>query len=343
MNFFYLLFILPDDTPKLEPVVQKSSSPGLVQPEAPVERLEANTPVTEPCSTVEPELPLPASMSAPATLPLSVANKSERPSARESTASASSPSPSVGEPKPSLAPPQTPNTDKPLSDASRTLAASPAPTPKALNGLADSVTELDAPAHEPSLLSSAALQPQASAPAYREASSSETLPSDVRPEVPIAAALAPMAPVAVVPVTLTSSPAPALPLMLPPGLPPLVQATTEADELSKPLDTKDPPRVGTEAHGGITDSKTESQQQALTRKSPTTGTESAHFSSKIYRSLDKKCFNLFFSDTPAKNKTLFSDYITFFMVLWLISKIKCLYCALGSFMNTHIALITNNL
>uniref|UniRef100_A0A671YEW7 Eukaryotic translation initiation factor 4 gamma 3 n=1 Tax=Sparus aurata TaxID=8175 RepID=A0A671YEW7_SPAAU len=291
-----------NDTPKLEPVVQKSSSPGLVQPEAPVERLEANTPVTEPCSTVEPELPLPASMSAPATLPLSVANKSERPSARESTASASSPSPSVGEPKPSLAPPQTPNTDKPLSDAPRTLAASPAPTPKALNGLADSVTELDAPAHEPSLLSSAALQPQASAPAYREASSSETLPSDVRPEVPIAAALAPMAPVAVVPVTLTSSPAPALPLMLPPGLPPLVQATTEADELSKPLDTKDPPRVGTEAHGGITDSKTESQQQALTRKSPTTGTESAHFSSKIYRSLDKKCFNLFFSDTPSSGK-----------------------------------------
>uniref|UniRef100_A0A671YKL2 Eukaryotic translation initiation factor 4 gamma 3 n=1 Tax=Sparus aurata TaxID=8175 RepID=A0A671YKL2_SPAAU len=178
-HIFYLKSQQLNDTPKLEPVVQKSSSPGLVQPEAPVERLEANTPVTEPCSTVEPELPLPASMSAPATLPLSVANKSERPSARESTASASSPSPSVGEPKPSL----------PLSDAPRTLAASPAPTPKALNGLADSVTELDAPAHEPSLLSSAALQPQASAPAYREASSSETLPSDVRPEVPIAAAL----------------------------------------------------------------------------------------------------------------------------------------------------------
>ncbi|KAM8757375.1 eukaryotic translation initiation factor 4 gamma 3 isoform 4-T4 [Acanthopagrus schlegelii] len=273
----------PDDTPKLEPVVQKSSSPGLVQPEAPVERLEANTPVSEPCSTVEPELPLPASMTAPATLPLSVANKSERPSARESTASASSPSPSVGEPKPSLAPPQTPNTDKPLSDAPRALAASPAPTPKALNGLADSVTELDAPAHEPSLLSSAALQPQASAPAYREASSSETLPSDVRPEVPIAAALAPMAPVAVVPVTLTSSPAPALPLMLPPGLPPLVQATTEADELSKPLDTKDPPRVGTEAHGGITDSKTESQQQALTRKSPTTVNQTASAIPKTWR------------------------------------------------------------
>lgn len=269
------LFILPDDTPKLEPVVQKSSSPGLVQPEAPVERLESNPPVPEPCSTVEPEFPFPSSMAAPATLPLPVANKSERPSARESTASSSSPSPSVGEHKPSLARPQTPSTDKTLSDAPRTLAASPAPASKALNGLADSGTELDAPAHEPSLQSPAALQPQASAPAYKEASSSETLPSDVRPEVPIAAALAPMAPVAVVPVTLTSSPTPALPVMLPPGLPPLVQATAEADELNKSLDTKDlSPRVGTEAHGGITESKTESQQLALTRKSPPTGTVS---------------------------------------------------------------------
>lgn len=266
-------FILPDDTPKLEPVVQKSSSPGLVQPEPPVEKLESNAPVPEPCSTVEPELPFPASMAAPAvTPPLSVANKSERPSARESTASASSPSPTVGEHKPSLARPQTPSTDKTLSDAPRTVAAPTAPASKTLNGLADPGTELDATAHEPSLVSPAELEPQASAPAYREASSSETLPSDVRPEVPIAAAPAPMAPVAVVPVTLTSSPALALPVMLPPGLPPLVQATTEADEPNKSLDTKDlVPRVGTEAHGGITDSKTESQQQALTRKSPTTG------------------------------------------------------------------------
>uniref|UniRef100_A0A4W6DB99 Eukaryotic translation initiation factor 4 gamma 3 n=1 Tax=Lates calcarifer TaxID=8187 RepID=A0A4W6DB99_LATCA len=262
-----------NDMPKLEPVAQKSSSPGLVQPEAPVERLKANAPVTEPTSAIEPGLPFPASLTTPATLPLTAANTSERPSVRESTASASSSySSTAGEQKPSPAPPQTPNTDKPLSDAPRTLAASPAPAPKALNGLAESGTELDTAAHEPSLMPPAALQPQASAPAYREASSSETLPSDVRPEVPIAAALAPMAPVAVVPVTLTSSPAPALPVMLPPGLPPLVQATTEADEPSKSLDTKDlVPRVGAEAHGGITDSKTEPQHQALIRKSPTTG------------------------------------------------------------------------
>ncbi|XP_029286855.1 eukaryotic translation initiation factor 4 gamma 3 isoform X3 [Cottoperca gobio] len=284
----------PDDMPKLEPVVQKSSSPGLVQPEAPVERLEAKAPVTEPSSTVEPELPSPALMTAPATLPLSVATNSERPSARESTASASSPSSTVGEHKPSLAPPQTPNTDKPLSDAPRTPAASPAPDPKALNGLADSGTELDTPAPEPSLLSSAALQPQASAPACREASSSDTLPSDVRPELPVAAAaaaaaavaavlapVAPVAPVAVVPVTLTSSPAPALPVSPPPGLPPLVQATTEADEPSKSLDLV--PRVGAEELGGITDSKTESQQQALTRKSPTTVNQSASAIPKTWR------------------------------------------------------------
>ncbi|XP_047438027.1 LOW QUALITY PROTEIN: eukaryotic translation initiation factor 4 gamma 3 [Mugil cephalus] len=279
----------PDDTPKLEPVVQKSSSPGLAQPEAPVERLEANAPLSEPSPAVEAELPFPASLTAPISLPLAVANTGERPSARESAASASSPPASVGESKPSSAP--TPNSDKPLSDTPRTLVASPSPAPKALNGLADSGPDLDAPAHEPPLLPSAALQPQASAPAFREASSSsssssssETLPSDVRPEVPIAAALSSMAPVAVVPVTLTSSPAPALPVMLPPGLPPLVQATTEAEEPTKSLDTKDlAPRGGTEAHGGITESKTETQQQALSRKSPTTVNQTASAIPKTWR------------------------------------------------------------
>uniref|UniRef100_A0AAX7UGW8 Eukaryotic translation initiation factor 4 gamma, 3a n=1 Tax=Astatotilapia calliptera TaxID=8154 RepID=A0AAX7UGW8_ASTCA len=260
---FIFLGCSVNDLPKLEPVAQKSSSPGLVQPDAPLERLEANTPASEPSPAPEPELPFTASLARPVTLPVAVANTSERPSARESTTSASShsASSSAGESKPSSAPPQMPNTDKPLLDAPRTLAASPSLAPKALNGLADSGTELDTQAHEPSL------QPQASAPAYGELSSSQTLPSDVRPEVPIAATLSPMAPVAVVPVTLTSSPVPTLPVMLPPGLPPLVQATAEADELSKSLDTKDLiSRGGAEAHVGVTDSKTESQQQALTRK-----------------------------------------------------------------------------
>uniref|UniRef100_A0A665XDA9 Eukaryotic translation initiation factor 4 gamma, 3a n=1 Tax=Echeneis naucrates TaxID=173247 RepID=A0A665XDA9_ECHNA len=223
-------------------------------------------------------------MTTPVTVPLTVANASERPSARECAPSASSHSSTVVEQKSTTVPPQTPNTDKPLSDAPRTLAASPALTPKALNGLSESGTELETAAHEPSLLPPTALQSQASTPAYREATSSETLPSDMRPEVPIAAALAPMAPVAVVPVTLTSSPAPAMPVMLPPGLPPLVQATTEADEPNKPLDTKDlVPRAGTEAHGGITDSKTESQHQALIRKSPITVNQTASAIPKTWR------------------------------------------------------------
>lgn len=99
------------------------------------------------------------------------------------------------------------------------------------------------------------------------------MPPDARPEVPVAAALPPMVPVAVVPVTLTSSPVPALPVMLPPGLPPLVQATTEVDELNKPVDTKElSPRVGAELQAGITDGKINPQQQTLTRKGPATGT-----------------------------------------------------------------------
>uniref|UniRef100_A0A667YE19 Eukaryotic translation initiation factor 4 gamma 3 n=1 Tax=Myripristis murdjan TaxID=586833 RepID=A0A667YE19_9TELE len=256
----------PNDTPKLEPAVQKSSSPGLVQPEPPVERLETSAPATEPSLPAEPELPSPAPAVAPVTVPLPVGN------AGEPVASAASSSSSTGEPKPTLAPPQTQtlNTDKPPSEAPRARAASPTPAPKALNGLADPGAELDPSAPEPSPLASAPLQPQTSAPAYKEATS-ETLPSDMRPEVPIAAALAPLAPVAVVPVTLTSSPGPAMPAP-PPGLPPLVQATADASEPSKPVDTKDLPlKVGTEAHVSIADSKTEPQQQAFTRKSPTTG------------------------------------------------------------------------
>ncbi|KAL6112475.1 eif4g3 [Pungitius sinensis] len=282
----------PDDTPKLEPIVQKSSLPGLVQPEAPVERLEAKAPVAELSSTVEPELPFPAPVPAPVTLPSSAANHSERPSARESTAPASPPSSAVEEHKPSLAPPQSASTDEPLSDAPPSPAASPAPAPKALNGLADCGTELDTTAAEPSLPSSAALQPQASAPAPLETASSETLASDVRPELPTAAALASNA--SVVPVALSSSPAPASPVSLPLGLPPLVQATTEADEPSKSLDTKDlVPIVGTEARGGITDSKAESQHQALTTVNQT--------ASVIPKSWRKPNEGVSAGDTPQKD------------------------------------------
>lgn len=255
------IFLSSVDMPKLEQV-PKSSSPGLVQPEAPLERLEACVPVSEPPASAELELPFLAPLTAAVTPPHTVANVSDRSSAKESTASSSS----VGEIKPSLVTPQMPSTDKPLTDSPRSLAASPSPALKALNGLADSGAELDAVAHEPSL------HPQVSAPAYRDASPSETLPSDMRPEVPIAAALSPLSPVAVVPVILTSSPIPALPVTLPPGLPPLVQATAEVDEMNKTLDTKDLlTRGGAEAPSGTNESKAESQQEALTRRSPTTG------------------------------------------------------------------------
>ncbi|XP_041837192.1 eukaryotic translation initiation factor 4 gamma 3 isoform X3 [Melanotaenia boesemani] len=287
----------PDNMPKLEPVVQKSSSSGIVQAEAPLEKLEATTPVSEPSVPVEPELPFPASLTTPVTLPLSGANTSERLLTRESTAPASSPSSSIGESKTSLIAPQIPSTEKPLLDPPRTLAASPSLAPKALNGLADSGTEPDSADNEPSSLPPAVLHPQASVPTYRDATSSETLPSDMRPEVPIAAALSPLAPVAVVPVTLTPSSIPAMPVMLPPGLPPLVQATTEADELSKSLDAKDLNLRGTEAQSSISESKTESQQQVLTRKIPTTVNQTSSAIPKTWRKPNE---GIFAGDTPQR-------------------------------------------
>ncbi|XP_015230825.1 PREDICTED: eukaryotic translation initiation factor 4 gamma 3 isoform X3 [Cyprinodon variegatus] len=251
----------PVDLPKLEPVVQQSSSPALLQPEAPLERMEAASSGPEPPASVELELPFRDAIVSPPT----VANSA--PSARESAASAPS---SVGENKSSLVAPHMPSTDKPLPDAPQTFGASPSASPKALNGLTDSGNELEVVAQESPLLPQAALHPLVAASVYRDASSSEAVPSDVRPDVPIAAVLSPLSPVAVVPVTLTSSPLPALSVMLPPGLPPLVQATAEADEPNKTLDIKDlMSRGGMEAQGGINESKVEPQLQALARRSPT--------------------------------------------------------------------------
>ncbi|XP_014872728.1 eukaryotic translation initiation factor 4 gamma 3 isoform X10 [Poecilia latipinna] len=260
----------PVDLPKLEPVVQTSSFPALLQPEAPLERLEADVSVSEPSVSVEPELPFHAA-AATAVAPPTAA--SVGPSAREPAASVAS---SGGESKSPIVAPHMPNTDTTLPDPPQTFDASPSAAPKALNGLADSGSELDAVALEVSLV------PPASAPAYRDASSSsESAPTDMRPEVPIAAALSPLSPVAVVPVTLTSSPLPALPVMLPPGLPPLVQATAEADEPSKTLDVKDLiSRAGMEAQS---ESKMDSQQQALIRRSPTTVNQTSSAIPKTWR------------------------------------------------------------
>ncbi|XP_016524412.1 eukaryotic translation initiation factor 4 gamma 3 isoform X11 [Poecilia formosa] len=261
----------PVDLPKLEPVVQTSSFPALLQPEAPLERLEVDVSVSEPSVSVEPELPFHAAAAATAVAPPTAA--SVGPSAREPAASVAS---SAGENKSPIVAPHMPNTDTTLPDPPQTFDASPSAAPKALNGLADSGSELDAVALEVSLV------PPASAPSYRDASSSsESAPTDMRPEVPIAAALSPLSPVAVVPVTLTSSPLPALPVMLPPGLPPLVQATAEADEPSKTLDVKDLiSRAGMEAQS---ESKMDSQQQALIRRSPTTVNQTSSAIPKTWR------------------------------------------------------------
>ncbi|XP_062266209.1 mucin-2-like [Platichthys flesus] len=168
-----------DDVPKVQPVGERSSSPGLVQPEAPVERLEAQpTPTTS-----EPELPLPAPFSTRVNLPLAATNSGECPSDRESVTCNLS---SAEEQEPSVAPPRPPSTDEPLLDAPTTLAALSVAAPEDLNGLAESRTELETASHEPSLMPPAALaQPQASSPE----ASTETLPPDMRPQVAVPALL----------------------------------------------------------------------------------------------------------------------------------------------------------
>uniref|UniRef100_A0A8C8FPK8 Eukaryotic translation initiation factor 4 gamma, 3a n=1 Tax=Oncorhynchus tshawytscha TaxID=74940 RepID=A0A8C8FPK8_ONCTS len=208
-------------------------------------------------------------MVAPVTAPSPPVEKDPNPIEQPSAVEPATPTPSAAEPKtlPPTTHSQTPNTVEPLPEAPHTLAASPTLTPKALNGHADTGAELDTQAQEasPQDPSPSPPQPQASTPAFRE-DCSEAVPSEVRAEIP-PAVTGSIAPITVVPVTLTSKPAPAFPAP-PPGLPPLVQATAEA---SKPADTKDVPlKAGTEAF--ITpDNKPEPQLQALSRKSPTTG------------------------------------------------------------------------
>ncbi|XP_038871796.1 eukaryotic translation initiation factor 4 gamma 3-like isoform X3 [Salvelinus namaycush] len=268
------------DKPKLEQVIRKPSSPGIGQPEPSMAWREASAPVTAPSPPVETELPSPAPVMVapiPAPRPVASPNPIEQPSAVEPA----TPTPSAAEPKtlPPTTHSQIPNTVEPLPEAPHTLAASPTLTPKALNGHADTGAELDTQAQEPSPLDSSPSppQPQASTPASRE-DCSEAVPSEVRAEIPPAVTDS-IAPIAVVPVTLTSKPAPAFPAP-PPGLPPLVQATAEA---SKPADTKDVPlKAGTEAF--ITpDNKPEPQLQALSRKSPTTGCQTAPDAPKTWK------------------------------------------------------------
>uniref|UniRef100_A0A8C7UCC5 Eukaryotic translation initiation factor 4 gamma, 3a n=1 Tax=Oncorhynchus mykiss TaxID=8022 RepID=A0A8C7UCC5_ONCMY len=262
---FGLFSLALDDKPKLELLVQKSSSPGLGQSEPSLERREASASVTAPSPHLDPELPSPAPvLVSPILAPLPVAGPIEQPSAVEPTAP---PPSSAADAKhlPLTTQSQTSNTEELLPEAPRTLAASPALTPKALNGHADTGAEMDTQSqeHYPLAPSLSPTQPQASAPAPRE-DCSEAVPSVVRAEMP-PAVMDPIAPITVMPVTLTSSPAPAVPAP-PPGLPPLVQATAETSKLS---DTKDIPlKAGTER---LITPNSKLEPQALFRKSPTTG------------------------------------------------------------------------
>uniref|UniRef100_A0A6Q2WQ89 Uncharacterized protein n=1 Tax=Esox lucius TaxID=8010 RepID=A0A6Q2WQ89_ESOLU len=200
---------LLDDKPKLEPVVQKSSSPGLKQAEPFMDRREAIGPVTAPYAVVE---------------LCPVTSLTEQPLAP-------------------ITKTQTPNTVEPLPEVPLHLSAlpSPAPTLKALNGHADTGAELDAQAQEPSPVAPPPSQPKASVMTSEE-DRGDSLPSEVRADVPSTVAEV-IAPAAVVPIALSSSPS-AFPAP-PPGLPPLVKAVAEH---SKPSDTKDIPlKAGTEA------------------------------------------------------------------------------------------------
>ncbi|XP_077458729.1 eukaryotic translation initiation factor 4 gamma 3 isoform X3 [Stigmatopora argus] len=249
----------PGETPKLETFVEKSSSPALLPPEASPERPE----VLENSSTVEPQLAFAASEPAPTTLPTTAVDISDRPPSASSFSSAV-------DHKHSSPTPCTTNADKPISDPpSRTLTVSPSPVvPKAVNGIADPDTEVETLTPEPPPTSPSAERPLASSPAFQDASS-ETSPADVRPEVPIAADLAPAASLAAVPVALTANSAPALQAVPPSGLPPLVQASAETDKPKQTQDCKEPvSKMASEEPAVVAEA--EPQINSFTRKSPTT-------------------------------------------------------------------------
>ncbi|XP_061147126.1 eukaryotic translation initiation factor 4 gamma 3 isoform X3 [Syngnathus typhle] len=260
----------PGVSPKLEPLVQKSSPTGLLQPETPLERLEAS----QPSSTDEPELAFPAAQPALGVLSPTAVDTGDQP---PSTASFCS----DGEHQYSSTAPCIPTADNTLSDAhSRTPTVSLSSISKAVNGVADPDTDADVPSPEIPLASPSEANPLVASPSFQETSSLEISPSDVRPEVPVAAELSPMTSLAMV--TLTSSPVPTLRVSVPPGLPPLVQATAETDEPKQPLERKDlVTGVGAEAAGVVTEA--EPEHNSFTRKSPTTVNQASAATPKTWR------------------------------------------------------------
>ncbi|XP_043080532.1 eukaryotic translation initiation factor 4 gamma 3 isoform X1 [Puntigrus tetrazona] len=125
-----------DDKPKLEFASQRSASPGLRQPETPLERRDPSSPVQAPSPPQKTELP----PSGPETAS-SVATSST-PSVPASTVeSADTPSPSA-EPAPTKAITPEPESSEPEKSSSeqpspQSLSTSPAQPEKAINGLTD--------------------------------------------------------------------------------------------------------------------------------------------------------------------------------------------------------------
>ncbi|KAK7132262.1 hypothetical protein R3I93_018728 [Phoxinus phoxinus] len=126
-----------DDKPKLEFASQRSASPGLRQPEAPLERSDPSSPVQEPSPLQKTELPPsgPETASSVATAPTP-----SIPASTVESADAQSPS---AEPSPTKAVTPEPESSEPEKSSSseqpspQSLSTSPAQPEKAINGLTD--------------------------------------------------------------------------------------------------------------------------------------------------------------------------------------------------------------
>ncbi len=133
---FLVYFMALDDKPKLEFASQRSASPGLRQPETPLERRDPSSPVQAPSPPQKTELPPsgPETASSVATAPT--------PSIPASTVeSADAPSPSA-EPAPTKAITPEPESSEPEKSSSeqpspQSLSTSLAQPEKAINGLTD--------------------------------------------------------------------------------------------------------------------------------------------------------------------------------------------------------------
>ncbi|XP_058265223.1 eukaryotic translation initiation factor 4 gamma 3 isoform X4 [Hemibagrus wyckioides] len=124
----------PDDKPKLESAVLKSSSPGLCAVEPPVQRRDLSSPAPDPHPTEKSELPPSDPEVAQSVVPASVPSLS--PSKPISVVEAAEKPPPLAEPSPTKA--VTPEPDKPEPEqVPPEVSTSAAQAPKAVNGLAE--------------------------------------------------------------------------------------------------------------------------------------------------------------------------------------------------------------